>query len=94
MTGWMVRPRVRLTHRATGLMAQVNVTSSWPRRTSAPAEALALARRVLRGKLWHRRRHGLGPEPLVRSYDLTGEGREAALAMLEGELPSPARRGW
>lgn len=76
---------VRVTHRATGLSVELWRTLGTSS-TATMQHLRADAIRLLRSRLW-RSRHHVGPQPIVRTYDLTGDGREAALAMLDGELP-------
>lgn len=76
---------VRVTHRATGLSVALWRTLGTGS-TATMKNLRADAIRLLRSRLW-RSRHHIGPQPIVRTYDLTGEDRDEALAILGGEIP-------
>jgi hypothetical protein len=74
---------VRVTHRATGLSValwRTLGTGSTATMQNLRADAL----RLLRARRWQRR-HRFGPQPLVRTYDLTGKDRERVGALLDGD---------
>lgn len=81
---------VRVTHRATGLTVTLWRSPGQPPVGRVVPALRADALRLLRARLWQQR-HRVGPQPLVRSYDLTGDDREAMLEFLDGELPGGSR---
>lgn len=82
--------RVRVTHRATGLAVTLWRAPGRPAVDGALRALREDALRLLRARLWQQR-HRVGPQPIVRSYDLTGDDREAVLELLDGALPGGAR---
>jgi len=81
----------RLTHRATGVVAAVWWRPGRGSKGVPPADVVSRAKRLLRHRL---RVHfaALGPAPLVRTVDLTAADTRAALALLDGALPTGGAR--
>ena len=76
---------VRVTHRATGLSVRLwrtLGTSSTATMQNLRADAL----RLLRARLWQAR-HRFGPQPIVRSYDLTAPTADRTHEILDGNVP-------